>query len=132
MSKSPELHKLGIHLVVDAWDCNPELLDDEQRIKEIAIGAAHVSGATLINICTHHFSPQGVTATATLAESHLAIHTWPEHNYLGMDIFFCGEGDPHWAAQYVILAAEAANSQIREMDRGIPANASQLSHSFAA
>jgi S-adenosylmethionine decarboxylase len=48
-------------------------------------------GATLLNLYVHAFSPQGVTGVATLAESHLALHSWPEHGYLAADVFTCGD-----------------------------------------
>jgi S-adenosylmethionine/arginine decarboxylase-like enzyme len=37
--------------------------------------------ATVLALTVHRFEPQGVTAIALLAESHLSIHTWPEHGY---------------------------------------------------
>lgn len=110
--------KLGTHIIVDAWGCPQDLLNNEDVIALITHEAVRVSGATLIDLCVHHFSPQGITATATLAESHLAIHTWPEHGYLGMDLFFCGAGAPEWAAKYVILTSEASAVEIRKVDRG--------------
>ena len=111
--------KVGTHIIVDAWGCPGDLLNNEALIALITQEAVRVSGATLIDLCVHHFSPQGITATATLAESHLAIHTWPEHGYLGMDLFFCGSGAPEWAAKYVILTSEASAVEIRKVDRGL-------------
>ncbi|KAA3620398.1 MAG: adenosylmethionine decarboxylase [Calditrichaeota bacterium] len=111
--------KLGTHIIVDAWGCPQNLLNDKETIAYITREAVRVSGATLINLCVHRFSPHGITATATLAESHLAIHTWPEHGYLGMDLFFCGAGAPDWAAKYVILTSEASTIEIRELSRGM-------------
>ncbi len=111
--------KMGTHIIVDAWGCPRDLLNNQELIACITKQAVRVSGATLIDMCVHHFSPQGVTATATLAESHLAIHTWPEHGYLGMDLFFCGAGAPEWAARYVILTSEASTVEIRKVERGL-------------
>lgn len=111
--------KVGTHIIVDAWGCPDDLLNSVDAISLITREAVRVSGGTLVDFCVHHFSPHGVTATATLAESHLAIHTWPEHGYLGMDLFFCGAGTPDWAVTYVILTSEASKSEIRKVDRGL-------------
>lgn len=49
-----------------------------------------LSGATVIDIVMHKFSPQGVTGIASIAESHVSIHTWPELGYAAIDVFSCG------------------------------------------
>ena len=64
------------HLLFDLIDCPPDLLDDEDFIRLSAWNAAKESKSELINISCHKFKPQGVTALAMLAESHLSIHTW--------------------------------------------------------
>ena len=79
---------IGTHLVVDAWESPAELLNDPECIRGALMDAVSVGGATLIDLCVHQFSPHGVTATATLAESHIALHTWPEHGYFAADLFF--------------------------------------------
>ena len=65
------------HLLFDLIDCPPDLLDDEDFVRLSAWNAAKESKSELINISCHKFDPQGVTALAMLAESHLSIHTWP-------------------------------------------------------
>ena len=64
------------HLLFDLIDCPPDLLDDEDFVRLSAWNAAKESKSELINISCHKFKPQGVTALAMLAESHLSIHTW--------------------------------------------------------
>jgi S-adenosylmethionine decarboxylase proenzyme len=75
---------VGVHLVVDAWQSPATLLNNPQRIKRALTDAVEAGGATLIDLCVHQFSPYGVTGTATLAESHIAIHTWPEYGYFAV------------------------------------------------
>ena len=123
-SSSPETHalqkrhQLGVHLILDAWQAPPEALDDKAAIENILREATKVAGATLINVCVHQFSPHGVTATATLAESHMTIHTWPEHGYFGMDVFFCGEGSPRAALEFACQKLQAKKFEIHEIKRG--------------
>ncbi len=112
------MKQLGTHLVVDAWQCPSDLLNDPERIRSAILGAVNAGGATLIDFCVHQFSPQGVTATATLAESHIAIHTWPEYGYFAADLFFCGSGDPQTAIEFLEVALEAKRVRRREFKRG--------------
>jgi S-adenosylmethionine decarboxylase len=112
------MKQLGTHLVADAWQSPGDLLNDPERIRRAILDAIEAGGATLIDLCVHQFSPHGVTATATLAESHIAIHTWPEHGYFAADLFFCGAGDPHRAMQVLQTALEAKQVKLTEFTRG--------------
>jgi S-adenosylmethionine decarboxylase len=111
--------KLGRHLIVDAWDCPPALLDDERLIRRALIDAVAAGGASLIELCVHKFSPHGVTATATLSESHIAIHTWPEHGYFAADLFLCGRGEPKAALWSLLGTLRAGGHRVTELERGI-------------
>jgi S-adenosylmethionine decarboxylase len=112
------LKELGCHVLVDAWECPPALLDDLERVREALVEAVKAGGATLIDLCTHRFSPQGITATATLAESHVAVHTWPEYGYFAADLFFCGAGDPYAAVEVLQTRLRAGEVRTRELKRG--------------
>ncbi len=109
---------VGTHLIVDAWQSPGELLNDPQAIRRALMEAVTAGGATLIDLCVHQFSPHGVTATATLAESHIALHTWPEFGYFAADLFFCGSGDPQLALEALITALRAGRVRVRELKRG--------------
>ena len=82
---------VGRHVIYELMDGNPNLLNDEDFIKKSLEQAAEDSGATLLSLVSHKFEPQGVTALALLSESHISIHTWPEHGYAAIDAFTCGE-----------------------------------------
>ncbi|HHL71729.1 MAG TPA: adenosylmethionine decarboxylase [Bacteroidetes bacterium] len=111
---------LGIHIIVDAWNISPALLDDEKIIRSALHKAVEAVGATLIDLCVHHFSPHGLTATATLAESHIAVHTWPEHGFLAMDIFFCGRHNPQKAVDSLCDSLQMRDIKIHRLERGVP------------
>ncbi len=112
------MKQLGTHLVIDAWQSPAELLNDPERIRCSLIDAISAGGATLIDLCVHQFSPHGVTATATLAESHIAIHTWPELGYFAADLFFCGHGNPHKAIEILKTALQVQQIKLTEIKRG--------------
>jgi S-adenosylmethionine decarboxylase len=114
------MKKVGTHLVVDAWQAPAEFLNDPERIRRALIEAIAAGDATLIDMCVHQFSPHGVTATATLAESHIAIHTWPEYGYFAADLFFCGHGNPEEAIKVLQTALHAQEAKMQKIERGFP------------
>ena len=114
------MKQMGTHLLVDAWDVPPPILNDADHIRRAMIKAVEAGEATLIDLCLHKFSPHGVTATATLAESHIAIHTWPEYGYLAADLFFCGVGKPLLAIQVLQKELQVVKIKVQSIERGIP------------
>ena len=80
-----------------------------------------MANATVLNLTSNKFEPQGVTAIALLAESHISIHTWPESNYSAVDIFTCGQNMmPELASQYLIEALMAKEHSLRVIQRNPP------------
>ena len=92
----------------------------EQALRD----AAAAGGVTLIEVFVHQFSPHGVSGIAVIAESHLALHTWPEHGYLAADFFTCGDGADIDAIIGVLRDAfEAERVDCRYLTRGVPPDA---------
>lgn len=111
---------LGTHLLLELKDCNPEILDDMEFIRQSLIGAAVEAGATIVGETFHKFSPVGVTGVVAIAESHLCIHTWPEYSYAAADIFTCGEGfKPYDAANLIVERLQCKDPTITEVQRGV-------------
>ena len=82
---SVPLDMVGKHCILELYDCDPSKLDDEDFLRSAITQAAERAGATLLNLITHQFEPQGVTGLALLAESHISIHTWPESGYAAVN-----------------------------------------------
>ncbi len=80
----------GRHLLLTLKNCSPDILNDESKLRELTRLAAESTGAQVLEICSHRFSPQGVTSIAVLAESHASLHTYPESNTVFWDCFTCG------------------------------------------
>lgn len=113
------MNALGRHLLLELKDCNPEVLNDLDFLKNCLRSAAEEAGATVINESFHQFSPHGVSGVVIIAESHLFIHTWPEYNYAAADIFTCGDSvEPGKAAQLIIQRLGARNPSLIELKRG--------------
>ena len=106
----------GTHLIVEF--AGAEGLNDVERIDRALRQAAAASGASLLHIHTHKFTPQGVTGVAVLAESHISVHTWPEKGYGAFDVFMCGDADPHAAVEVLRSAFGPTEVQIVEHLRG--------------
>ena len=69
---------------------------------------------------THKFDPIGVTAIVMISESHLSVHTWPEHGYAAMDIFTCSKTmQPADVVGFLSARLRAGNVQTVEVNRGI-------------
>lgn len=110
----------GKHVLAEYFDCECTYLDSEPAIREIMLEAASRCGATVVGDIFHHFSPQGVTGVVVIAESHLAIHTWPEFRYASVDLFTCGTRvDPWIGFKYLKEKLQSGNWVSKEIIRGI-------------
>jgi S-adenosylmethionine decarboxylase len=109
----------GRHLLADLHGCRAPL-DDIGLVEQALRDAARVAGATILDLRLHHFGEgQGVTGIALLAESHISIHTWPEHGYAALDFFLCGRRhDIEGALAEVEAALKPADVQARTIARG--------------
>ena len=122
-----ELKALGQHLLVDLYGCDSRVLDELEQVRGAVLEAASLVDATVLGVVEHQFEPQGVTVVVVIAESHVSVHTWPEHGYAAVDVFTCG-GDLA-AGPVVDLLTErfrAREATAMEVKRGIRSAASPL------
>ena len=111
------------HLLLELYRCDFEKLNDESFLRCILNRACKLANETVMNLISNKFEPQGVTAIALLAESHISIHTWPESNYSAVDIFTCGQNMmPELASQYLIESLMAKEHSLRVIERNPPAS----------
>lgn len=115
------MNPVGQHLIADLWGCQG--LADPAVVETALRRAVAAAGVTLLDLKLHHFGPQqGVTGVALLAESHISIHTWPEHGYAAVDIFLCGTSPASAAALAELVAVlRAATTTQNLIPRGAPA-----------
>lgn len=119
--KTP-MHPLGILWTADLYGCDGALVDDVERIGELMLEAARVAGATVLSSHFHRFAPQGVSGVVVIAESHLAIHTWPELGYVALDVFTCGDVlRAEEAFRFLAERVHATRVESLRHDRGDPA-----------
>ena len=81
----------GIHLLGEWYGCAADLPEMTRAgpLRTLCLRVSEASGMTIVGDRFFQFEPQGVTGTVLLAESHLAIHTWPEHGFVTIDVYVC-------------------------------------------
>ena len=109
------------HFLLELYRCDYGKLNDESFLRCTLNNAAKLANATVLNLISNKFEPQGVTAIALLAESHLSIHTWPEAKYSAVDIFTCGQNmQPDISCKYLIQTLMAEEHLLRVINRNPP------------
>ena len=87
---SGEEPSLGSHILIELFGCDQQSLELERTVGQAMMDAAVASEATVVTDSFHEFKPYGVSGAVIIQESHYTIHTWPEHGYAAVDLFYCG------------------------------------------
>src|SRR3954470_12352945 len=113
------MNALGEHMLLEYYGCDAIKLAHSDEVKEIVVNAVRQAHGTVVTEIFHNFSPHGVSGVVVIAESHLAIHTWPEHGYAAVDIFSCGSKLDHAVIADCIRTGVAASTiETRQLQRG--------------
>jgi len=89
--RQDDTRSLGTHLLVELYGCEPRTLERVSEVAHALVRAAHASKAQIVSHFFHEFEPYGVSGVVVIEESHYTIHTWPEHRYAAVDLFYCSE-----------------------------------------
>ncbi len=123
------MQALGRHLLLELFDCDAEALNSLETVKASMVEAAKRAQATIVDVVFHEFNPFGISGVVVIAESHLAIHTWPEYRYAAVDVFSCGDVlQPQTAANYLVEQLGACRASVVELQRGIFLQAAPMPH----
>jgi S-adenosylmethionine decarboxylase len=115
------MHALCHHTLIEYHDCNPECLKQARVVKKLLCKAVLQGGGTIVKAVFHNFSPYGVSGVVVITESHVTIHTWPEHGYAAVDIFSCSRKLDHTAIRDELKRALSAGKVARKsFRRGFP------------
>lgn len=86
----------GLHIIADLYNCQKgELLVSSEKLRELCVSACKEVGLTVLGDHFYQFDgvdgtqQGGATGAVVLAESHLAIHTWPERDAATLDVYVC-------------------------------------------
>jgi len=110
---------IGKHVLADFWECTYE--ESAEYLLPLAVAAATAAGAEVFATQAHEFAVDGggTTVLLLLAESHLSLHTWPEHAFVAVDVFTCGPGmSPERAIAHLVEQLAPAHTRIQVVDRG--------------
>ncbi len=114
------MNALGRHVLAEVHGCEPQVLNDIGAVERIMVEAALNAGAEIREVAFHKFSPQGVSGVVVISESHLAVHTWPEHAYAAVDVFTCGDAVNPWdACRHIVEQFGAKQFTASETLRGV-------------
>lgn len=119
MESAYTMETMGRHVISELWGCDFEKLNNMDLIEQIFVDAALKSGAEVREVAFHKFAPQGVSGVVIISESHLTIHSFPEHGYASIDVYTCGNLDPNIAADYIAKALNAETCEKVEIPRGL-------------
>ncbi len=121
----------GLHLTADLRGCDPALplMTDPGALRRCCVDAVAAAGLGAVAELFHRFTPaaegepSGITGVVLLAESHLAIHTWPELGGVTLDVYVCNYGADNSAKAQglmeALLAAFEPSDVLRQaMQRG--------------
>lgn len=134
----------GLHLTADLYDCRCDatLLIDADRLATICRAAVEASALTLVDekyvqFPDHGGQPGGVTGAVLLAESHLAVHSWPERRSVTLDVYVCNFSTDNTAKaeralELLIEAFDPGSRVIDRLFRGIDDPFAQPSAASAA
>ena len=119
----------GLHLIAELHDCRCQarLLLSVDALRELCLAVCTSPGLTPVGQVFHQFGtdsePAGATGAVILAESHLAVHTWPELGAVTLDLYVCNFSQDNRAAartacDRLIAAFAPQQVTLREVERG--------------
>ena len=109
---------VGRHAVADIYDCKCNI-DDLELIKTILLLSAKEANLHVVDVVFHKFEPVGISGVVVLSESHITIHTWPEHNFVATDAFTCGSKmNPKEVLNIIAKKLNSNNYEIKDFNRG--------------
>ncbi|GHI00961.1 adenosylmethionine decarboxylase [Neobacillus kokaensis] len=109
----------GQHLIVDAYDCQVELINNADDLKRLMLETLRELQLEVLLAYFHSFSPQGVTGIVAISTSHFSIHTWPEYGYSALDLYTCSPMDALPALKKFLGKIGAGRANIYEIKRGM-------------
>ncbi len=118
--RQDDARTLGTHILVELYGCNGRTLERVAYVEDALVRAAHESNAHIVSHFFHEFEPYGVSGVVVIEESHYTIHTWPEHRYAAIDLFFCSETvDAERALEVLRRAFEPEHVDVMLIRRGV-------------
>ena len=111
---------LGHHVVLDLYDCESTQISDFKFMQSMMHESAKIAKCHIVNECFHEFNPAGVSGCIIISESNFCLHTWHEHKFVAVDLFYCGqEVDIEKAVQHIIDCTQSKRVCRQDISRGL-------------
>ncbi len=111
---------LGLHILADLYGVEASKIDHVEDVKALLEGAVKYAGLSKLSSHFHQFYPHGATGIILLEESHISIHTWPEHGYAAIDVYTCGGKEKTFKAmEYILKVLKPKRVDEKIAERGI-------------
>jgi S-adenosylmethionine decarboxylase len=112
---------LGTHIILDFYGCDSELIKHVCDVQSMMREASRRANFTVVTEEYHQFEPHGVSGATIIQESHLTFHSWAEHCYASIDIFYCGENDNvQNGIDYLVETLKPTLVERVDIPRGLP------------
>lgn len=109
----------GTHTLIELHGCASAALSDLESLRTLMTAAVKKAGGTYVTDVFHHFTPLGVSGVIVISESHVTIHTWPEHGYAAADVFTCSGTFSHSAFSIMMREGlQASRVEVKTIERG--------------
>ena len=119
MTSSSSTEPLAKHVHLELWGVKEDVLNDPARLEQILKNAAQAARCEVLGSVAHKFQPQGASVVVLVAESHLSIHTWPEHQYAAADILTCGATLPEAGVRSIVAELQPTSWNSQVYNRGV-------------
>ncbi len=109
----------GLHLTADLHGCTAQApaMTDPQALRALCLAAVAQAGLQAVGELFHRYAGAGVTGVVLLAESHLAVHTWPELDAVTLDVYVCNFGADNSARAHALMDTLVAAFGARHSER---------------
>ncbi len=110
---------LGQHHLAEFYGCCVDSINNKEFVRNAMVEAATLAKATIVTDVFHEFNPHGISGVVVIAESHFAVHSWPEHPCVSVDLFTCSDRmEPQLAIDYLAKIFKARDVSVQKVDRG--------------
>jgi S-adenosylmethionine decarboxylase len=109
---------IGTHITWDVYNCNAESLSYVPTVQKVLNAIVEELQLSKVSESFKQFEPIGVTGFILLEESHVSIHSWPEHQFAAVDIFSCKPFDAERIQKLLMTSFSSDKVVIKQIERG--------------
>ncbi|MBI4037916.1 adenosylmethionine decarboxylase [Candidatus Curtissbacteria bacterium] len=115
---------MGRHIIVDGYGVERKKLTDKKSLSRLLenlpkqLKMRILRKPIVADISSDRYPHTGYSGFVILLESHISFHTWPEENYVALDVYSCKDFDEKKAVQYIKKFFGVKNLKVKSIIRG--------------